>query len=312
MGEILNEYFILIVTSLIMGTIGRLLMMKVDYRQYPTYPQSFLGHFTLGIIAAGLGAVAIPAIAEKEFVAITFLALAAQQFRDVRNMERQSLDNIEVTELVPRGTAYIEDIAKAFEARNYLALLTALGTGIGYFTGQYLKFPILVRILMGVVLGSIIIVGLKQMLKGYSIEDIADVRAAEISFEGPLLTVAGVIIMNIGLKESQKIYKEKGTAIEIIPRHEDAMSILANIGQRQAIQHNASTQLGIRKDIDEPDFTPIARRNPKNGNVVMAIVTMEPNVDCLVEVVKRTPVLESSKRKALDVAYTSKNEKLGR
>lgn len=295
-----------------MGTTARMLMMRVDYRQYPTYPQSYLGHFTLGVIAAGLGAVAIPAIAEKEYVAITFLALAAQQFRDVRNMERQSLDNIEVTELVPRGTAYIEDIAKAFEARNYLALLASLATGIGYFIGETFKVPIILRILIGVVFGVITIVFLTNMLKGYFVGDIAEVRPAEIKFDGPLLTVAGVVIMNIGLKESQKIYLEQGLAVEIVPNHEEAMVILSNIGQRQAIQHHSSIQLGIRKDVDEPDFTPIARRNPKNGNIVMAIVTMEPNEKYLLDVVKRTPVLESAKRKALDVAITTKAERVGK
>ena len=42
-------------------------MMKSDYRQYPTYPRGYLSHFTLGFIAAGLGAVAVPALIEKNF-----------------------------------------------------------------------------------------------------------------------------------------------------------------------------------------------------------------------------------------------------
>lgn len=303
----MDKYFISIVTSLIMGTLARVLMMKVDYRQYPTYPQAYLSHFTLGIIAAALGAVAIPSIAEKEFVAVTFLALAAQQFRDVRNMERQSLDNIEVTELVPRGTAYIEDIAKTFEARNYMAILTAIGSSIGVYIAIYFKLHWSVQIVIGVVFGAIVIFYLTQMLKGGAIDDIADVRVAEITFEGPLLTIAGVPVMNIGLKESRKIFQDVGIAVEIIPKNPYAVAILGNIGQRQSIQHNAATQLGIRKDLDEPDFTPIARRNPENGNIVMALITMESDVEALVEVVKRSPVLESSKRKPVDAAGNHKN-----
>ncbi len=297
----MNRYYLIFTVAFIMGTIGRLLMMKVDYRQYPTYPQAFLSHFTLGMIAAGLGAVAIPAFLEKEYVAITFLSLAAQQFRDVRNMERESLDNIESTELVSRGTAYIEDIAKAFEARNYLALLTALTTGVGVLVGEYLKLSTFLQALLGILVGSITIAAIQMMLRGKAIEDIAEVRPAEITFDGPLLTIAGVKVMNIGLKASREIFLERGTAVEIVPKDEVAMAILANIGQRQAIQHNASTQLGIRKDVDEPDFTPIARRNSHNGNVVMAIIAMTPNTECLIEVVNRTPVLESAKRKPLDV-----------
>lgn len=288
-----------------MGVIARTYMMKIDYRQYPTYPQAYLSHFTLGVIAAGLGAVVIPAITEKEYVAITFLAIAAQHFRDVRSMERESLDNIEPTELVPKGTAYIEDIAKTFEARNYMAIITATATGTAMYLGNLLEFSILMRVILGVIVGAIVIILLNRMLQTRLVEDIADVKEAKITFEGPILTIAGVGVMNIGLKESREIFLKSGIAVEIIPRDKNATAVLSNAGQRQAIQHNAAIQLGIRKDMDEPDFTPIARRNPNNGNIVMAIVAMEPNIECLIEAVNRTPVLESSKRKPLD-SYVGK------
>lgn len=308
----MEKYYAIFMTALIMGTLGRMVMMRIDYRQYPTYPQAYLSHFTLGLIAAGLGAVAIPALMEKEFVAITFLAMAAQQFRDVRNLERQSLDNIEPTELVPRGTAYIEDIAKSFEARNYLALLTAIITGMGVLLGERLKLGDIGKVLLGVIFGTVTILILRFLLKGMSIGDIAQVRQAEITFQGPLLTVAGVVIMNIGLKESRAAFLEKGIAVEIIPHDERGAAILANMGQRQAIQHNAATQLLIRKDVDEPDFTPIARRNSANGNVVMAMITMTDNPKALIEVVARTPVLESAKKIPLDIVNQKMKENRGR
>ena len=97
------KYSFIIIPSLLIGFLSRLTILKVDYKQYPSYPQGVLSHLTLGLIASSLGAVALPALVENEFSAVTFLALAAQQFRDVRNLERQSLDNIEPTELVPRG-----------------------------------------------------------------------------------------------------------------------------------------------------------------------------------------------------------------
>ena len=71
---------------------------------------------------------AIPALAAKDFAAASFLALAATQFREVRNIERETLLNLEESELVPRGKAYIEGIARVFEARNYLAMVTAFVT----------------------------------------------------------------------------------------------------------------------------------------------------------------------------------------
>ncbi|MDW7675440.1 MAG: YIEGIA domain-containing protein, partial [Bacillota bacterium] len=114
--------------GIVFGTIGRLYMLRVDYRMYPSYPHGFITHISLGFIAASLGAVAMPALTGKDYVAVTFLALAAQQFRDIRSMERENLARIERNELVPRGNDYIEGIAKVFETRNYLVMATALIT----------------------------------------------------------------------------------------------------------------------------------------------------------------------------------------
>lgn len=296
----MDKDFIAILISFVMGIMARTYMMKIDYRQYPTYPQSYLSHLTLGFIAAGLGAVVIPAFAQKEYMAITFLALAAQHFRDVRSLERQSLDNIEPTELVPRGTAYIEDIAKRFEARNYMSILTATGTGAAFYLSRHFGLSTIVAVVIGAIVGFLFIVGLNRLLKVNIIQDIADVKPVEITFEGPLLKLADTIVMNIGLKSSRDIYLKNGVAVEITPKNKYAAAILSNIGQRQAIQHNSAIMLGIRKDVDEPDFTPIARLNPNNGNVVMAIVVRDPDIKKYVEAVKSTPVLESSKRKPID------------
>src|SRR5690606_18324202 len=85
---------------------------------------------SLGFIAAALGAIAPPAIATGDLAAASFLALAATQFREVRAVERESLVNMEATELVPRGAAYIEGLARVFEARNYLTMVTALAASL--------------------------------------------------------------------------------------------------------------------------------------------------------------------------------------
>lgn len=285
---------------LIMGISARIYMMQIDYRQYPSYPQGLISHITLGVIAASLGSVAIPALMEKEYAAVTFLALAAQQFRDVRNMERQSLDNIEPTEIVPRGTAYIEDIAKAFEARNYMTIITALTTSLTIHGIRSTKWPLYIAYGGGVLIGFITLVLLKKLLARQSVMEIAEIIPGKIDFDGPLLRVNEIVLMNVGLKQSQQIYMEKGIGIEIIPKDDNAKATLANIGQRQAIIHNVCALLGIRIDIGEPDFTPMARRNLDNGNIVMSIVPMEKDMDLLIEAVKRTPVLETSKRKPID------------
>lgn len=295
----MKDLWIIVTVSLTMGMLARVYMMRVDTRQYPTHPQGVISHLTLGLIASFLGSLALPSLAEKEFSAVTFLALAAQQFRDVRNLERQSLDKIEVTELVPRGTAYIEDIAKAFEARNYMVIITALISSIGAYVAMQFNQPIQYQVVTSIIVGIISMMALKQFLKRTLLKEIAEVKPAEITFQGPLLKVNDVIIMNVGLKRSREIFLKNGIAIEIIPKDPNANATLANVGQRQAIQHNAAIQLGIRKDLDEPDFTPIARRNPNNGNVVMAMIPMYSDVDTLVDVINNTPVLESAKRKTI-------------
>ena len=294
------NYAHIIIPSIIVGLISRLSMLKSDFRNYPSYPQGVFSHLLLGIVASSLGSVALPALVENQYTAVTFLSVAAQQFRDVRNLERTSLDNIEPTELVARGTAYIEDIAKTFEARNYMSMITSLTVSISIYLIEYVTKIRLVSISLGALIGLFTIIFLNRVIKRETIKDIAKVNPATISFEGPLLKINDTIIMNVGLKSSQEIYLKSGIAVEIVPKDENGIATLANLGQRQAIQHNASILLGIRKDVDEPDFTPIARRDPHTGNVVMAIVTMEPDVECLIEAVEKTIVLESAKRKPLD------------
>lgn len=95
------------ITCVIMGTAfgmaARIFMLRSDYRQYPAYPHGKIIHLALGLIAGALGSVAVPALYNKDYTAITFLSLAAQQFREVRNMERNTLTAIDHLELVPRG-----------------------------------------------------------------------------------------------------------------------------------------------------------------------------------------------------------------
>src|SRR5690554_6075456 len=112
------DYGRVLVSGLVLGSAGRLLLLRADYRQYPSFPRGYVTHLVLGIIAAALVAIGVLALAEKEYTAATFLALAAQQFREIRSMERESLESVDQTELVRRGPDYIEDIAKTFDARN--------------------------------------------------------------------------------------------------------------------------------------------------------------------------------------------------
>jgi hypothetical protein len=132
-------YHTSIIGGLAAGVLARLFMLRLDYRQYPTYPHDIITHIALGSIAALIGAVFIPALLFKQYTAVTFLALAAEQFRNVRNMERETLTKLEETELVPRGIDYIEGIARTFEARNYLTIFTAvIISGVIIWSGWFI------------------------------------------------------------------------------------------------------------------------------------------------------------------------------
>ncbi|NLY43892.1 MAG: hypothetical protein GX066_07995 [Clostridiaceae bacterium] len=272
-----------------MGVLGRVYLMRVDYRQYPSYPRGVIMHLTFGIISAALGSIAIPALLAKDYAAVTFLTLAAEQFRSVRTMERENLSLIEDFELVPRGRSYIEEIAKIFEGRNYIVMLTSLTTSLMLyaFSNTY----------AAVMVGIIILVLLKYSMKGQRIEEIAKVRIGKVWFDGSLLCVDDVVIMNVGLKETKERILKTGIGVVLEPVDQNANITLANIGQRQAIIHDVVTQVGIKKDLDEPDFTPLARRNVNNGNVAFIFYPSIQSEEALLRAVRYAPVLESARRK---------------
>lgn len=279
-----------IVSGLVAGVLARLFMLRLDYRQYPTYPHDVITHLALGFIAALIGSVLIPALQLKEYTAVTFLALAAEQFRNVRNMERETLTKLEETELVPRGIDYIEGIARTFEARNYLTIITAvIVSGLFFWFGWPYALGATILIILAI-----------QFLKtGQVVGNIADVIPAKIHFQGPLLMVDEIFIMNIGLEAVREKILVEGLAVLIKPKDDNGRLILHNTGQRQAILHTAAALLGTKKDIGEPDFTPLARKNIDTGAVGVFILPIEKDFECLRNIIERTPVLESASRKPL-------------
>ncbi|MBT9172110.1 MAG: hypothetical protein DDT21_00491 [Syntrophomonadaceae bacterium] len=267
------------------GTLARYLMLRRDFRQYPSYPHAVATHLALGFVAATMGAVAVPAIVAKEYTAVTFLALAATQFREVRRMEREMLQALEHSELVARGKDFIEGIARTFEARNYLAIMISLVTsGTAFFFG----------IAAGLGAGAVALALCKALMRGKLVKDIALVRPAEFNFRGPNVFVEDIQIMNLGLPEVREVYTKRARALILEPHNDAAREILANVGQRQAIAHDAAALLGVYREVDTAEFTPLLRRNPDTGRVGMLIVPIEPDVKCLVTAVENVPVLESA------------------
>ena len=287
----MEEYMTTLIIGLIVGILARVYLLRVDFRLYPSYPHGYVTHLSLGFIAAALGAVAIPAILEKEFTAVSFLALAATQFRDVRNIERETLGKLEEGELVKRGNDYIEGIAKTFEARNYLVMSVAFFTALIF---QITKVWYL-TIIFGI--GFILIASL--LMRGKEIGDICEVKPADVSFKGTLLKVDDIDFMLVGLKDIRAKILSDALGVVIKPKDDDARATIHNLGQRQAIAHTAASIVGCKIEVDVPDFTPLVRKDVDTGKMALYIVPNEKDIKALVEAVNRTPVLETSKRSPL-------------
>ncbi|MFW5998306.1 MAG: YIEGIA family protein [bacterium] len=286
----IEKYGLLLLISFIIGTMSRAFMLKIDYRQFPSYPHSYIIHLTMGMIASILGALTLPVLLEEEYIAITFLTLAAQQFREVRNMERSSLEKIEKTEIIPKGAAYVEGISKLFEARNYLALITSLLTSFYFY---YINW--IAAIVGGALTGYL----LHHFMKGPLVRDIADVKIVPLNIEGKNVGIDEVIIMNVGEQEGLDKWKEEGIGIKIIPKDENSRATLSNLGQRQTILHDLSTLMGVKLDKGMQQYTPLARLELDRGTLNIIIIPQEPDKKFIKKAVEKIPVVESSQRKPL-------------
>ncbi|KAB8138496.1 hypothetical protein F9U64_04925 [Gracilibacillus oryzae] len=283
----MNEYTYPILFGVIVGTLARIIMLKTDYRQYPTYLHGKIIHLALGFIAAGLGSVAVPAIMEKEFTAITFLTIAASQFREVRNMERNTLTEMDGYELVPRGKTYIEGVAIAFESRNYLVIFTSLIT-----TLSYLVWNLYIAIVVAIIAYFIV----NKLMSGSTLGDIVDIEHSEVSFDGAGLYVDNIYIMNIGLPARQEEILKYGMGFILTPKSFDVRSTIANLGQRQAILHDVSVSLGVFRDSGTPALVPLIKRDLDDGRIGVFILPQDKNVEKAMKVISAVPVLENAIR----------------
>ena len=277
----MQEYLIVLLAATTAGFLNRIILLRRDYRQYPTYPHGQLTHLALGFIAASLGAVAVVAIAKPDYVAVTFLVLAAQEFREIRNMERESLGKLEENKLISRGTDYIEGIARVFEARNYLVIFTSLVTGavVQIFSWPYafIAAPLMIMVSL-------------QFMSGKVIGDIAEIQEAKLSFSGTMLKIEDVVVSNVGLPEVREKILREGMGVLIKPKDDDARITLDSPGQRQAIIHDAVAILGTKVDVNEPEYMPMARKQIDQGYIAVYIIANEPDIEFLIEVIKRVPV----------------------
>ncbi|UOE54229.1 YIEGIA family protein [Bacillus sp. CMF12] len=283
----MSEYTYPILFGLAAGTLTRIYMLRTDYRQYPTYLHGKIIHVALGFIAAGLGTVAIPSIMEEEFTAITFLTLAASQFREVRNMERNTLTELDSYEMVPRGKTYIEGVAIAFESRNYLVIFTSFLSTLGY---------LVFNIWGGLAAAILAVLISKKLMSGGRLKEIVEVEFVEPRFDGAGLYVDNIYIMNIGLPERQEEVLRYGMGFILKPKNFNARSTIANLGQRQAILHDVSTALGVYRDSGTPALVPLAKRDLDDGRVGVFVLPQEKNINKAIKIIEAVPTLENAIR----------------
>lgn len=292
-----NKHLVGVLLGIVFGVVSRLLTLKTDYRQYPTYPHGRIIHISLGVIAAALGAVAVPALFDKDYTAITFLTLAASQFRDVRKMERETLTKIDSLELVSRGATYIEGIAMVFEGRNYLVIMSALITSL---------FAILLNAWFGIAAGLLTLLIVVKLKSGKSISHIATVEPGQVRVDGPDLFVDDIYIMNIGLKTNQDIIANRGLGYVITPKNPNGKVTISNLGQRQAIMYDLATILGVYRDDGEPALIPMAKLDMNDGRLAVFLLPQEKDVTKGREVVLRVPILESAVRMPTEAPVNQK------
>ncbi len=232
-----------------------------------------------GFIASGIGAIAIPAFLERNFEAITFLFLATEQFREVRRIEKESLQDLDDVEHVFRGEAYIDGIAKTFEARNYFSLLVSFITSL---TMHVIPHKIVwINIACGILVGTLTLYILKNFSKGKNVGDIADVKLAKIIVKNSELYVDDIFITNhLGTDPSRQLIKQSGIAAILYPKERHFNRILDHNGQRQAIIFEACRVLGLKRY----HYT---KRHYETGRIAVVLVPIIHDEAAFIETIKK-------------------------
>jgi len=169
--------------GVIAAVLVRVVVMILDRRrQFPTHPHGEIVHLFLGFVAAVLGALAVPALAAANYTAGVFLGLGASQFHTVRGLESGALKNYDKGDAVPRGPVYIEGLALAFEARNFLIFGVALVTST---VGMLVTWP--VGFAVGVVSG---LLG-TRLFRTQALRSVCDIRLVAAGVRDDMVAPAG-------------------------------------------------------------------------------------------------------------------------
>lgn len=289
MQEYIDPHTLLIILCGIgMGTVARLVTLKIDTRQTPSFPNGMFISVFMGVVASFLGAVAIPALLARDLTAVTFLTLGVQHFREVRTTEKESLEKLESVEFTKRGPAYIDGIAKTYESRYYISLVTALAV--------VLALELLGRaepafnLALALAVGLAVIALLRALTKGKCVGDICTLKEGKLTLEGSDLYVDGMYVTSqLGTDHSRALFLKEGVGFVITPKKKKFEITLNNYGQRQALLFEATRTFGMKRFA----FT---RKSFKEGKIVLAFVPILRQPEAIMDVLRKTPVLENSRK----------------
>ena len=190
--------------GIIIGVVSRLIMLNLDQKQYPTQPNILVSQIVLAFVASSLGALLIPALMNRSYTSITFLSLAAEQFRQVRSNRRDTLESLEGTQLVTRGNSFIEEVCRTYEIRNYMCIVTSFLTVTVFYIliGEF-NMTDNPAILISTISGIVTALVFRKLLSRQNIGDIAEVSIVDIKFVDETILQVGSLngITNIGLKK---------------------------------------------------------------------------------------------------------------
>lgn len=241
---------------------GRGAELALRRRRFPTYPHGQVVHLFLGFLAGVLGSLAVPSVLTADYTAGVFLALGTQQFHTVRSQERATLLHLDEESRVPRGRAYIENIAQTFEARNFLLFATALVTTWG---AHALGPP------WGVAMGAAAFAASHVFLRSRRVGEVATVAVAPAASEDD----------------------DPGLVITLRPRDDRAAAVLRNPGQRQALAHDLYAMLGARVGAEGEERRPEVRVDERDGSVTIRLWPVDDDPALAARAAAGVPLLES-------------------
>ncbi|MBX6350034.1 MAG: YIEGIA domain-containing protein [Clostridia bacterium] len=266
------------------GLFERAYFLWADVRQFPTYPHNRVIHFFLGFVAAMLGALAVPAIATHNFIAGVFLAAGAQQFHAVRTVERRMLAELDRSEPVPRGPAYVEAIAMGFEARNYTVVLTSLATS---FAAWLWGWPAGIATALAAVLVAEWVLGFPTVGEVATVEPLAP----RVEGDAVVFGTARVVLPREAPVPSSAV-----RALRLSPRRPGDRLALCAPGQIQLILFEVAAAAGILHPGIEACL-PKAHFDPGSASLIVTYVPADPEFDSALAAVRHAMLLQPAARR---------------